>query len=180
MKVNKTKLPATKGFTIVHCSLWNIVHGSNLYWNRRILPSVDQQCSAIIKQRWGTGQGMGPNLPLHLPCITGSRTFILGLFLPLALLRLRHIKPCCVIPTPLNSPFSHLFRTPTPAIYSPVSRTPPAPFSPRLSLCPLPLFFFFQSVAWQLWERSCKKSMESREILLWWTVRRSAYYSSSQ
>ena len=34
MNVNKTKLPATKGFTIVHCRLWNMVHGSNLNWNR--------------------------------------------------------------------------------------------------------------------------------------------------
>ena len=30
MNVNKTKLPATKGFTIVHCRLWNMVHGSNI------------------------------------------------------------------------------------------------------------------------------------------------------
>ena len=36
MNVNKTELPATKGFTIVHCRLWNIVHGSNLKWNRCI------------------------------------------------------------------------------------------------------------------------------------------------
>ena len=36
MNVNKTKLPATKGFTIVHCRLWNMVHGSNLNWNRCI------------------------------------------------------------------------------------------------------------------------------------------------
>ena len=36
MNLNKTKLPATKGFTIVHCRLWNMVHGSNLNWNRCI------------------------------------------------------------------------------------------------------------------------------------------------
>ena len=36
MNVNKTELPATKGFAIVHCRLWNIVHGSNLKWNRCI------------------------------------------------------------------------------------------------------------------------------------------------
>ena len=36
MNVNKTKLPATKGFTIVHCRLWNMVHGSNPNWNRCI------------------------------------------------------------------------------------------------------------------------------------------------
>ena len=84
---------------------------------------------------------MGPNLPLHLPCITGSRTFFLG-FLPLALFRLRNIKSCFVI-TPPNSPFSHLFRTPTPALFSPVSCTPRVPYSPRLPLCPPTLLFFF-------------------------------------
>ena len=36
MNVNKTKLLATKGFTIVHCRLWNMVHGSDLNWNRCI------------------------------------------------------------------------------------------------------------------------------------------------
>ena len=36
MNVNKTKLPATKGFTIVHLRLWNMVHESNLNWNRCI------------------------------------------------------------------------------------------------------------------------------------------------
>ena len=36
MNVNKTKLPATKGFTTVLCRLWNMVHGSNLNWNRCI------------------------------------------------------------------------------------------------------------------------------------------------
>ena len=42
MNVNKTKLPATKGFTIVHCRLWNMVDGSNFNWNRciRILERV--------------------------------------------------------------------------------------------------------------------------------------------
>ena len=28
MNVNKTELPATKGFTMVHCRVWNMVHGS--------------------------------------------------------------------------------------------------------------------------------------------------------
>ena len=32
MNVNKTKLPAAKGITIVHCRLWNMVQGSNLNW----------------------------------------------------------------------------------------------------------------------------------------------------
>ena len=28
INVNKTEIPATKGFTIVHCRLWNINHTS--------------------------------------------------------------------------------------------------------------------------------------------------------
>ena len=36
MNVNKVELPVTKGFTIVHCRLWKMVHGSNLNWNRCI------------------------------------------------------------------------------------------------------------------------------------------------
>ena len=28
INVDKTELPATKGFTIVHCRLWNINHAS--------------------------------------------------------------------------------------------------------------------------------------------------------
>ena len=43
MNVNKTELSATKGFTIVHCRLWNMVQGSNLNWNRCI-------CSSLIHQ----------------------------------------------------------------------------------------------------------------------------------
>ena len=35
------KPPATKGFTIVHCRLWNMVHESNLNWNRCILHVLD-------------------------------------------------------------------------------------------------------------------------------------------
>lgn len=31
-----------------------------------ILPSADQQCSAIIKQRWGTGHEFKPSAPLAL------------------------------------------------------------------------------------------------------------------
>ena len=34
--VNKTELVATKGFTMVCCRAWNIVHRSNLNWNRCI------------------------------------------------------------------------------------------------------------------------------------------------
>ena len=41
MNLNKTNLPATKGFTIVHCRLWNMVHESNLNWNRCILHVLD-------------------------------------------------------------------------------------------------------------------------------------------
>ena len=33
LNVSKTELPAKKGFTILHCRLWNIVQGSNLNWN---------------------------------------------------------------------------------------------------------------------------------------------------
>ena len=40
MNVNKIKLPATKGFTIVQCRLWNMVHGSILNWNRCISNSL--------------------------------------------------------------------------------------------------------------------------------------------
>jgi len=36
MNVNTTKLPTTKGFTMMQCRLWNMVHGSNLNWNRCI------------------------------------------------------------------------------------------------------------------------------------------------
>ena len=32
MNVNKTEISATKGFTMVHCRLWNMVHGSNVNW----------------------------------------------------------------------------------------------------------------------------------------------------
>ena len=42
MNVNKTKLPDPKGFTIVHCRLWNMVHGSNLNWNRCIFATYLQ------------------------------------------------------------------------------------------------------------------------------------------
>ena len=47
--VNKIKLPATKGFTIVHCRLWNMVHRSNLNWNRRIHPKF--RCYMIILEK---------------------------------------------------------------------------------------------------------------------------------
>ena len=40
MNMNKTELPATKWFTIVHCRPWNMVHASNLNWNRCITGSV--------------------------------------------------------------------------------------------------------------------------------------------
>ena len=88
---------------------------------------------------------MGPNLPLHLPCITGSRTFFLG-FLPLALFRLRNIKSCFVI-TPLILPFPIFLELPPP----PFSLLSPVPLVSLILLgshCVLQhCYFFFHSVA---------------------------------
>ena len=39
MNMNKTKLSATKGLTIMHCRLWNMVHRSNLNTLAKWIPS---------------------------------------------------------------------------------------------------------------------------------------------
>ena len=48
MNMNKTELPATKWFTIVHCRPWNMVHGSNLNWNRCITRSIGVEPGILI------------------------------------------------------------------------------------------------------------------------------------
>ena len=52
MNANKTELPATKGFTMVHCRLWNMVHGSNLNWNRCIFQNLGNNSEIKHNPPW--------------------------------------------------------------------------------------------------------------------------------
>ena len=54
------KTSCYKGFTIVHCRLWNMVHGSNLNWNRCIrsvcfdgpLLCIRQSTCSMVVEQW--------------------------------------------------------------------------------------------------------------------------------
>ena len=59
-KWTRLKLPATKGFTIVHCRLWNIVRGSNVKVARldflgEYLPSLSINYVGMSKDIWEKG-----------------------------------------------------------------------------------------------------------------------------